>query len=151
MPCQALLQVARRSICDQVAVVHKSYLGTSLRFIHVVCRNENRRPCLAEFVKQIPDSLTMRRVQPSCRFVQKEKFRLVHQGARHRKQLLVSAGQSSRSLFFPEPEIHVIHYYPYPVFYFVRRNPVRAGEKTNVLSHREIGVKAEFLRDIPEL
>ena len=90
---EAFLELAWRRLRQETAFLDETNLGAPFRFIHVMGRDKNGDPAVAQVVEQIPDLLAMDRVEAGGRFVQKQKRRIVYQRTRHCEHLAHAAGE----------------------------------------------------------
>src|SRR5262245_34292960 len=112
--------------------------------------NKNRFSLVAQIVKQIPDLLTMHRVEPARRLIKEQDQRIVHQRATDRQQLPHSTRQivSCRVSFFFQ--VNYLKQAVDSLFDISTRHVIGAGEKAKIFEDREVAIEAEALRNVAE-
>jgi hypothetical protein len=82
---------------DDFSVIDdRDAVAEDLRFVHIVCGEQDRSAARLELRDQIPELPARLRIEPGGRLVEKEKIRIAHDCAGERNALALSSGQ------FPE-------------------------------------------------
>ena len=118
---------------------------TTLGLIHVMCRNENRRPCIGKRKKFRPEVAAAFRVNRAGWFIEKQQFRFVEHSTRQRQALFLSSAHCARQLFHLLAEIIAIQQVVNPGFAFCTGVRVHVSDEAQVLEDGEITVKRKFL------
>ncbi len=85
-------QLARFTLDQRAAVIHKDDAIEAHRFVHVRRADQNGRSAAQQADQQVPEFLAGHRVHAAGRFIQQEHFGAMHQGRRQSKFLLHTAG-----------------------------------------------------------
>ena len=83
----------------------------------------------------------MHRIEAGGRLIEKKQRRLMDQRAAEREQLPHSAREAASGGIAFRLQVHLPEQSLDPRVQFVRRNPVGAGKKTQVLEHGQIADK----------
>src|SRR5579862_3655094 len=139
-------QLTRRSESDDLTVIHnRDAVAEPLRFIHVVCRQDDGSPVELELIDQIPKLPPRLRIQPGGGLVEKQEIGVANQRAGEREALLLPPGKASDTgvaLFF---ELHQGDN-------FRHRRPLaeKASKQPQRFKHREFFGELRILKLDPQ-
>ena len=143
-------QVSWRRFGEETSALDKSYFRATLGFVHVMGRDEDGFAGVAEVVEQVPNLLSMDRVEAGRWLIEKKQRRIVHERATEREQLAHSARQTSGGRVAFLFEIAQPQQSCDARFQFSRRHTAGPAEKAKIFFNGQIGIKTEPLRDVTE-
>src|SRR5262245_3934486 len=150
--CNDLLLLHRVRIAahQELAVVDVCHVRAPLRLVHVVRRDEERGALLSEKEEEVPEEAARHGIDPCGRLVEKEYARAVDERAGDGEPLLQAAREAAGHLLLAPLEPGEAQELALSIFRLARRNAVRLAVEVDVLTHRQVGVQAEFLRDVAD-
>src|SRR5438477_4439898 len=97
--------------------------------------NENGLSLIAQIVKQVPNLLTVHRIEPGSRFIKKQQRRIVHERTGKREQLAHASGETSRFGVALGFEIAQAQEVLDPLLQRGTRHPAGPAEEAKVFHH----------------
>src|SRR5262245_39510248 len=89
-------QLARRSECDDFAMIYDRHaIAQFVRLIHVMRREQDCAPLLAEAADDVPKLAASLRIKTCRGLIQKQQIRIAHQRTSNGEPLLLPARQLS--------------------------------------------------------
>ena len=83
---------------DIARLKHICFIGNGERFFRILLDQKNGHSVLVDFLDNIENLINIEWGQTHRRLVENDQARVAHEGASHRKHLLLAAGQSSGKL-----------------------------------------------------
>ncbi len=133
---------------NDLAVVEQGHGVAMIGLLHIVGRHKDRHALARQLEDQVPESTAGDGIHAGGRFIQKQNARLMLYGATQGQPLLPAARQvtGQQSLLIPQTG-HLQH----PTFACgpaLAGHVIQSGVEINILAHRQVGVKREFLAHI---
>ena len=144
------LQGGRGVAADELAAVHQAYTVAAFRFVQVGSRDKYGHALLNKLVQKSPEVPPRDGVHAISGFIQKKHAGTVQQRAHECQLLLHPSGELSG---VPRAEgSHARHVQKpgHQLAAFRLREAEQIGVKAHVLVHREVHIKPEALRHVPD-
>src|SRR3990170_6442922 len=140
----------RRPLRDDPAAVDERQRAAVLRLVHVVGRDEHRRPLVPESVDELPELAALPRIRARRRLIQQQQFGPVEDRAAQRQALPPAAGERPDELSLTPGESGAVdppgHFHaPLGI-----TEAVDAGVEVQQLRHREVVVETAALAHVTD-
>jgi hypothetical protein len=145
---QTIFELIRRIDSQQLSTVKKTHLGTAIGLIHIMGGHEDSRTFLTQSIEEIPDCLTVSRIEAGSWFIQDKQGRAVNKRAADRRQLLKSTRELASALLVHRKKVQFreqcldLAVSPSP------GNAIGTGKEPEIFEHRQIWIQTELLGHI---
>ena len=145
-------QLPRRALGHDLRLVHDDeVVAQLLRLVHVVGRDDQRRPAPLQLVEALPQQVPRLRVEAGRRLVQDDQLRLVDERAGDRQAPLHAAGQRLDLVLGALVELDELEQLVGALAGDVAGDVEVARVHLEVLAHRQLGVEVVDLRHHAQL